>query len=90
MFETEEAVGFDGGTVLTLTLTFASDDAAIGRPRLALSTARQPALDGTAVPLNVHEIRALLGVEKGELNEHNREQRCSAAGTGRWTRSTAN
>ncbi|HKI31637.1 MAG TPA: PSD1 and planctomycete cytochrome C domain-containing protein [Gemmataceae bacterium] len=73
VFETEGAVGFDGGTVLTLTLTFASDEAAIGRPRLALSTARQPVLDGAAAPQNVHEIQALLSAEKGDLNERNRE-----------------
>src|SRR5262249_37608445 len=51
-FEAETPVGFEGGTVLTFTLQFKNNDGhQIGRPRLSLSTAKQPAeLQGDALP----------------------------------------
>lgn len=49
VFEIDADLGFDGGTILTLTLKFEADNFAIGKPRLAITTAPQPAaLDGTA------------------------------------------
>jgi mono/diheme cytochrome c family protein len=51
-FETETPAGFEGGTVLTFTLQFKNNDGhQIGRPRLSLSTAKQPAeLQGDGIP----------------------------------------
>jgi mono/diheme cytochrome c family protein len=51
-FETESPVGFEGGTVLTFTLQFKNNDGhQIGRPRLSVSTTKQPAeLQGEAIP----------------------------------------
>jgi hypothetical protein len=74
VFETEAEVGFDGGTVLTLTLKFASPETAIGRVRLDLSTAPRPVqLAGASAPQNAREIRTLLDAEKGPLTDRNRE-----------------
>ncbi|OAI39772.1 hypothetical protein AYO40_05460 [Planctomycetaceae bacterium SCGC AG-212-D15] len=74
VFETEVAVGFDGGTVLTITLKFPADDEAFGRVRLALSTATKPvAISAASAAQNVREIQVLLEPEKGQVTDKNRE-----------------
>jgi mono/diheme cytochrome c family protein len=51
VFELETPAGFDGGTVLTFTLTFKTNTGhAIGRPRLSLTTKAKPNLEGATVP----------------------------------------
>jgi hypothetical protein len=58
VFEIDDAVGFEGGTVLTLTLKF-EDDFAIGRVRVALSTSAHPAqLNGSADSQHASELLA--------------------------------
>ena len=47
VYEIDGDVGFDGGTILTLTLKF-DDNFAIGRPRVAISTSLPAKLDGAA------------------------------------------
>jgi hypothetical protein len=74
VFETEAPVGFDGGTVLTVTLKFAAPEAALGRARLALTTAPRPVpLSGASALQHAREIRTLLDAEKGQLTDRNRE-----------------
>ncbi len=60
-FDFAAPVGFEAGTVLSITLRFeANTGHAIGRPRLAISTAAAPvALDAPAVRQNAGEIEAL-------------------------------
>ncbi|MBL8793254.1 MAG: DUF1553 domain-containing protein [Planctomycetia bacterium] len=72
VFETEGEVGFDGGTVLTVTLKFEGDHFALGRPRLSFTTAPQPAkLEGTLALQHAQELAALLEQEK-EVTDQNR------------------
>jgi cytochrome c553 len=58
VFETEKGVGFPGGTTLTFTLQFKFNGGHnIGRPRLAITTARPPvALTGAGMPPKVMQI----------------------------------
>lgn len=74
VFEFEGDIGFDGGTVLTVTLKFDGDAAPIARPRLAIATGPAP-LDGTAEAQLVSELRTVLAATKGEWKP---EQRSSA------------
>jgi hypothetical protein len=61
VFETEGDIGFDGGTALTVTLKFEGDGFAIGRPRLAISTAARPVkLDAPAARQHGAELLTLL------------------------------
>ncbi len=61
VFETPSDTGFDGGTVLTVTLAFNNKQHAIARPRLAVSTAPRPAsLDGDAYPAGIARTLAAL------------------------------
>ena len=67
-FEIEGDVGFDGGTVLTLTLKF-EDSFAIGRPRFAISTTAQPAkLDASADHQHAAELLHRVGERLGEAD----------------------
>jgi hypothetical protein len=51
VFELENAVGFDGGTILTFTLAFKNNNLhAIGRPRLSLTTQAKAELKGSCTP----------------------------------------
>jgi hypothetical protein len=62
VFEIDSDLGFDGGTILTLTLKFEADGFAIGKPRIAITTAGHPAkLDGTADHQHAAELLASLG-----------------------------
>jgi len=62
VFETEGEVGFEGGTVLTFTLSFNNNNGhQIGRPRLSLTTLPRPvSLDGDAMPAKVLALLARL------------------------------
>jgi cytochrome c553 len=59
VFETEDVLGFPGGTVLTFTMEFNTNiHHSIGRPRLAVTTASRPVpLDGEAF---LPEVQAVL------------------------------
>jgi hypothetical protein len=59
VFDTERPIGFVGGTVLTFTLQFKNNTGhAIGRPRLAITTARPPVdLLAQGMPQAVASIR---------------------------------
>jgi hypothetical protein len=61
VFETDSAVGFPGGTILTFTMEFNNNvHHSIGRPRLAVTTAPRPVgLDGEAL---LPEVQAVLKV----------------------------
>jgi hypothetical protein len=61
VFEFDQPLGFDGGTLLTFTLSFSNNtEHAIGRPRLSLTTAAKPVeLDGDALPQTIVEPLAL-------------------------------
>src|SRR5207253_3395047 len=73
VFEIEGNVGFDGGTILTVTLKSEGEAFGIGRPRLAFTTAPRPAkLDAPALWQNYGEIETLLAADKGELTDRNR------------------
>ncbi len=62
IFDIDGDLGFDGGTILTVTLKFEADNFAIGKPRLAISTAAPPVkLDGTADHQHAAELLAALG-----------------------------
>lgn len=75
VFETDAAIGFDGGTVLTVTLKFTAENTALGRFRLAIATVPHPTpLDGDSARQNVREIQILLDAEKGQLTDKNRQQ----------------
>jgi hypothetical protein len=79
VFEFETPAGFDGGTALTCTLAFKTNNHhSIGRPRLSLTTRGQPSLeDRRAVPEAVAEIA------------NRRDQRLTSAQLAvlaRWTR----
>ncbi len=62
-FETKEAVGFPGGTILTITLLHNSEhgDATLGRFRLSVGTGRRPV--GLSLP---DDLRAILSREAEE------------------------
>jgi hypothetical protein len=75
VFEIEGDLGFDGGTVLTITLKSEGEAFGIGRPRLAFNTAPRPAkLDGPALLQNYREIEMLLAADKGALSDRNRSE----------------
>lgn len=81
VFEIDGDLGFDGGTVLTLTLKFEADNFAIGKPRVAITTAPPPTvLDGTADHQHAAELLAALGAKPKEFTQ---EQRASLV---RWMR----
>src|SRR5262249_49626860 len=75
VFEVEGDLGFEGGTVLTLTLEFNNNNGHnIGRPRLSVSTEPRPVgLDGDALPLKVAE--ALAALDKDPSFKPTDEQR---------------
>jgi hypothetical protein len=57
VFEAEQSFGFAGGTALTVELEFdLNKKHNIGRPRLALTTASAPELDGVMMPGHVADI----------------------------------
>jgi hypothetical protein len=75
VLEAEAPIGYDGGTVLTVTLKFESGGFAIGRPRLSISTAPPSVkLDGPAARQNGREILTLLEANQGQLDDKNRAQ----------------
>lgn len=70
-FETEGSVGFDGGTVLTLTVS--AKGLSPGQAGLSLTTAARPvSAAGAAGPQNVGEFVTLLAKEKDALTAKNR------------------
>ncbi|MBI2826580.1 MAG: PSD1 domain-containing protein [Planctomycetia bacterium] len=74
VFEFASPVGFESGTALSITLKFATNAGhAIGRPRLAISTAAPPApLDGDAAPQNAAEIEAIVARAAGQPKAEDR------------------
>jgi hypothetical protein len=65
VFAIDAELGFEGGTILTLTLKFEADNFAIGKPRIAITTApHPPALDGTADHQHAAELLQALGAKK--------------------------
>lgn len=76
VFEIEHtpSLGFEGGTRLVLTLTFAVNTKhSIARPRLSISTATGPTpLDGASERLSTYEALTLLKSVDGELTEPQR------------------
>ena len=70
-FEFDGDVGFDGGTMLTVTLKF--DDAfAIGRPRLALTTTTAKLQDNAEPQLDT-ELRTVLAATNGQWKVEQRD-----------------
>lgn len=67
-YETEAPIGFAGGTTLTFTLIFNNNEGHnIGRPRLAVTTARAPvALDAPGLP---DRIFAILNTSAGQRTQ---------------------
>jgi hypothetical protein len=81
LFEIEGDVGFDGGTLLTLTLKFEGDGAALGRFRFAFSSRSRPVpLEEAADLQHAWELLALLGSDEGRVTPQNR------AAVSRWFR----
>jgi hypothetical protein len=65
VFEFDGDVGYEGGTILTVTLKFEADNFAMGKPRLGITTAPHPAkLDGTADHQHAAELLTVLGAMK--------------------------
>jgi hypothetical protein len=58
VFETESAIGFEGGSVLTFTLQFKTNGGhQIGRPRLSITTAKSPvALTAPGMPAGMRSV----------------------------------
>lgn len=80
-FEIDGDVGFDGGTMLTLTLRFENENFAIGRPRVSISTLAPPAkLEGSA---DLQHAAELLALQRPPQTQLEVEQRAAAA---RWLR----
>ena len=72
IFEINPVAGFDGGTVLTLNLTFAKGQA-LGRLRLGLGTSAKPAsLSGDAMPQAGAELRSIMQASAGKVTDTNR------------------
>jgi len=65
-FEVEGDIGFDGGTMLTVTMKFEGEHFAIGRPRLAISTTASAAIDAIAEMQSSTELLTALAPTKGE------------------------
>jgi mono/diheme cytochrome c family protein len=66
VFELEKPLGFEGGTLLTLTLEFNNNVRhSIGRPRLSLSTVASSAAVGEPVAESVERARARLAADPG-------------------------
>jgi hypothetical protein len=81
IFEIEGEVGFAGGTVLTLTLKFEGDGAALGRFRTAFTTAARPVpADAPAALQHTWELLTALDREGGKVTAKNR------AAVSRWFR----
>jgi hypothetical protein len=64
-FDFEGDIGFDGGTVLTVTLKFENNHHAIGKARLAITTATGAALDAPAESQAVTELVTSLRSSQG-------------------------
>jgi hypothetical protein len=64
-FDFEGDVGFDGGTVLTITLKFDNDNYAIARPRLAITTTASAPLTGAAEQQTATELLTALRPTQG-------------------------
>jgi hypothetical protein len=75
VFELDKPAGFDGGTVLTFTLSFNNNTGhGIGRPRLSLTTAPTPvSLDGDAAPEKAMAVLAKLGTPDVKLTPEERD-----------------
>ncbi|OAI46177.1 hypothetical protein AYO44_11825 [Planctomycetaceae bacterium SCGC AG-212-F19] len=71
-FLTETPLGFDEGTLLTVTLKFESDGHAIGRPQVAFATAADAKLDAPLARQHARELVVLLDAQQGQLNDKNR------------------
>jgi hypothetical protein len=64
-FHFEGDVGFDGGTELTITLKFENNQHAIGKPRLAITTATDAAIEAPAESQVVTELVTALRPTQG-------------------------
>ena len=72
IFEMAPMAGFEGGTILTLTLSF-GEGQSLGRLRLGLSTSARPvSLTGDAMPQAGAELRTIMQASAGKLTEANR------------------
>jgi len=67
IFALEGAGGFDGGTLLTLTLRFENDQFALGRFRIGISTDAKAALDAPSELQPTAELLALLQATEGKV-----------------------
>jgi len=74
IFDTAEPVGFDGGTILTVTLKFEGDHYALGRPRISITTMPEVKLDGAVALQHAQEVAALLALHEGQVTDQNRAQ----------------
>jgi hypothetical protein len=73
-FETDGVTGFVGGSLLTLTLKFENNGYALGRLRVAFTTAPRPLnLDAEAAPQNLREFLLLMQNEQNQLTPRNKE-----------------
>lgn len=73
VFVAEKPFGFEGGTVLTLTLKFERDFAA-GRIRLGLTTAKDAKAEDKTEPQPRREILSLLAEQNGKFDGKHRPQ----------------
>ncbi len=64
-FDFEGDIGFDGGTILTVTLKFEGDNYAIGKSRLALSTTASTPFAAAAADQNAAELVTTLRPAQG-------------------------
>jgi hypothetical protein len=71
-FDVEGDIGFDGGTILTITLKFDGDHA-ISRPRLSITTSAGAALDAAAALQTPYELVAALTPTKGMWKAEQRD-----------------
>ncbi len=72
-FDFEGDIGFDGGTVLTVTLKFEGDQHAIGKTRLAITTAAATALNASAEVQTPTELMTALRATKGVWKTEQRD-----------------
>jgi hypothetical protein len=70
---TEAPINIEGGTILTLTLTFAKGQS-LGRFRLALSAASSPKLTGEARLQHGREVLAVMDAQGGQADGKHRAQ----------------
>jgi hypothetical protein len=72
-FEFENEIGFDGGTVLNINLSFENDTLSVGKFRLAVTSTPSAPLDGKTEHQAAYDLAAALQATKGEWKAERRD-----------------